>query len=205
MNPDSTQPMPEKRSYTYSGGLLILFLLCGGILFGLVLIAASIFIFKKIEWGGILVGAFWTGLLIFTARGTFIKQRPIAIDETGITALFFGKTWKFIAWPEVTRIEQIRIMMARELGGWRNGYELAIVGPHDEINLEDVISDFPVLLNTLNFYVQRHQIPLLARDKGSDTIDRIRATVKDKQERKKLLKEGVQSSITALDGLLQGD
>jgi hypothetical protein len=89
-------------------------------------------------------------------------------------------------------------MMILELGGSRNGYEFVIYGPHVEINLDDRISNFPVLLNTLNSYVQRYQIPLSARDRGSDTQDQIKATVKDKQERKKLLKEGMQSSITSL-------
>jgi hypothetical protein len=73
------------------------------------------------------------------------------------------------------------------------------VGPQDEIRLEDTISDYHVLLNTLNYYVRRYQIPLLARDKGTDNLDKIKATVKDKRERKKLMKEGgVPTSISSL-------
>jgi len=198
VNADSPQPVPAKRSYTYPAWLFEQFFVWAGILVGLIFIASGIYFFDKGGWIGILIGAIWTWFSTYAARTSFVKQCPIVIDETGITALAFGKTWKFIAWPEVTRIKRLRRMMARDLGGWRNGYEFTIVGPHDEINLDDRISDFPVLLSALNFYVQRYQIPLSALDIGTDTLDQIKATVKDKQERKKLLKEGIQSSIDVL-------
>lgn len=197
MSADSTQPMPEKRSFTYSGLLLQQFFVWGSILVGLIVIGLGIYLFDKGAWFGIPLGSLVTWFSIATARFSFVKQRPIVIDETGITALSFGKTWKFIAWSEVTRIERLRKMIILQIG-YKNGYEFTIVGPHAEIILDETISDFPTLLSALNFYVQRYQIPLSARDRGTDTLDQIKATVKDKQERKKLLKEGIPSSISAL-------
>lgn len=199
MSADSTQPMPEKQSYNYPGLLFQQFFGWLGIPLGLAAIGSGIYFFDKGGWIGILLGTLVTWGSIYTAKYSFEKNRPLVIDETGITALANGKIWKSIAWSDVTRIERIRTIIYLQLGT-RYGYEFVIAGPHDEIEikLDDTISDFPVLLNTLNFYVQRHQIPLLARDKGEDTRAKIKATVKDKQERKKLLQEGVQSSINAL-------
>jgi hypothetical protein len=198
MSADSTPPMPEQQSYTYPGALISQVIGLLAILVGLFFIGLGIYDSDKGAWIGILIGAIWTWGFFNGVRGSFINQRPLVVDANGITARAFGKPWKFIAWPDITRIARIRRMMILELGGSRNGYEFVIYGPHVEINLDDRISNFPVLLNTLNSYVQRYQIPLSARDRGSDTQDQIKATVKDKQERKKLLKEGMQSSITSL-------
>jgi hypothetical protein len=198
MGADSVQTEPEKRRYRYRGSFVQQI---GGWLsvsMGLAAVGFGTYLFDKGGWIGIPLGIVWAALSINAARFFFVKQRPLVIDETGITALVRGKPWKFIAWPEVTKIKRIRRIMILELGGSRNGYEFAIVGPHNEINLDDRISDFSVLLDTLNFYIQRYQIPLLALDRGTDTLDQIKATVKDKQERKKLLKEGVRSSISSL-------
>ena len=189
--------MPEKRSYIYPGLLFQEFFVWLGIPLGLAMIASGIYLFDKGGGIGILIGAIWTWFSIYTAKYSFEKNRPLVIDAAGISALANGKIWKFIAWSDVKKIERIRTIIYLQLGT-RDGYEFLIVGSHDEIKLDDTISDYPVLLNTLNFYVQRYQIPLSARDKGSDTLDQIKATVKDKQERRKLLKEGIQSSITAL-------
>lgn len=192
-----TQPVLEKKSYFYPGLLFQQFFGWLGIPLGLVFIGFGIHDFYKGGWIGIPLGTLVTWFSIYTAKYSFEKNRPLVIDETGISALANGKIWRSIAWSDVTSIERIRTTIYLQLGT-RLGYEFLIVGPHNDIKLDDTISDFPVLLDTLNFYVQRYQIPLLARDKGSDTVGQIRATVKDKQERKKLLKEGVQSSIDVL-------
>lgn len=197
MSADPTQPIPEKQSYAYPGWLIEQFVVCLFIPLGLGAIGDGIYFFDKGGWIGISLGTLVTWFSTYAAKLSFENYRPLVMDDTGITALANGKTWKFIAWPDVTRIERIRTTIYLQLGS-RLGYEFLIVGPHNEIKLDDTISDFAVLLNTLNLYVQRYQIPLLARDKGDDTRANIKATVKDKQERKKLLKEGVQSSIDAL-------
>lgn len=201
----SVQPLPKSERYNYFPLItfLHLFFDCAGIAIGLAFMAGGVHFYinkmaRSTWWFPILIGAFLAWFMLYILKLTFETSRPIVIDETGISSQAFGRVWKFIAWPEVKRIERIRSVMPTEELGFRYGFDLLIVGPSDSIIVEDEICELPALLSTLNAYVQRYRIPLLARDKGDDTRAHIKATVKDKQERKKLLKEGVQSSITAL-------
>lgn len=194
--------MPKNERYGYDPlvSFLYLFLGCGGIAVGLAFISSGVYFYlNKMGdwWPPILMGAFVARFMFSVLKFSFENTRPIMIDETGISAWAFGRVWKTIAWPEVKGIERVRSLKIKEQGS-RYGYSLLIIGSRDQINIEDDIRELPALLSTLNAYVQRYQIPLLARDKGEDTRAKIKATVKDKQERKKLLKEGVQSSITEL-------
>ncbi len=198
----SIRKTPEKVRYDYVPLLSFFdtFFSCAGIALGLALIGGGIhsYINKISEWWfPILIGALCARFFVYIFKFTFEKNRPIVIDETGISALAFGRVWKSIAWPDVKTIERIRSVKVEELGN-RYGYRLVIVGSENSIIVEDSIRELPELLRTLNMYVQRYQIPLLSFDKGEDTKAKIRATVKDKQERKKLLKKGIQTSISAL-------
>lgn len=141
---------------------------------------------------------FGTIVTLMGSRGIqlfFGRTRPIVIHEQGIAALSCNKIWKWIPWTDVERIEQTRTLSVVD-DGWYN--ELSIVSARDRIYIDHSIQELPALLADLNAYSQRYHISLLSIDKGDDTRAKIKATVMDKQERKKLLKEGVQSSISTL-------
>ena len=167
-----------------------------------------IFVFDKRAWSdggwfGIPMGIFFAWFMIYVRKFAFEKYRPLEIDENGICAMASGKVWKSIAWSDVQRIEKNRVVIITELG-FRYGYEFLIVGSHEQIQLDDTIyklpkyEKYPAILDTLNFYVQQHNILLVAYDRGEDTKKKIKAAVMDKQQRKKLLKEGIKTSITSL-------
>lgn len=198
----SAQQAPKRERYDYAPLVRFFhfFFGCGGVVLGLVLMGGGVnFYVKNIsEWEvTILVGALFSWFMFSVLKLTFETSRPIVIDEMSISAWAFGRVWKSIAWSEIKSIERIRSLKFEEKGR-RYGYHLVIIGRHAQIIIEDSIHELPALLNTMNMYVHRHQIPLLARDKGEDTKANIKATVKDRQERKKLLKEGIQTSLSAL-------
>lgn len=152
------------------------------------------------DWFGVLlIGLFviWSGVLIL--RSYFKTSREIAVDDHGITAFAFGRTWRFIRWAEVARIVRIRRPMVTEWNTWRDGYEFMILGcQNEEIWFVDNIVGLTGLLGRLNRYVERNNIPLVAFDRGSDTRPKIRATASDRAERKRLLREGYKTTLSSL-------
>lgn len=193
--------------YTYLALFIKHFMGCLSIFLGPAFIGAGVYTLDKGGWFLIPMGVFATWLMIAAEKSFFERNRPLEIDETGVCAMAFGRIWKSIAWTDVQRIEQIRTTIYTPLK-FRYGYEFVIVGAHEQIKLDDTIrrlpayDKFPAIVDTLNFYVQRHHIPLVAYDKGEDTQAHTKATVKDKQMRKKLLQEGVRTSITSLQSTL---
>jgi hypothetical protein len=192
-----------KERYTYLSLYISHPILCLGVLVGLALIGVGVYLRDRGGLSGIPIGVIFTLLMFGAEKSYFERNRPLEIDEMSISAMALGRIWKSITWSDVKRIERIRKILYLSLGS-RYGYEFVIVGAHEEIKLDDTIYKLPAyektpaILNTLNFYVQCYNIPLVAYDRGEDTAAKIKATVMDKQERKKLLREGVQTSIASL-------
>ena len=198
----SPQAMQKCKRYDYIPVVTVLRIIldCVGIGAGLALIGGGVYFYiSDITewWSPILVGVLCAWFMYSVLKMTFENSRPIVTDEIGISSVAFGRTWKTIAWSDVKKIERIRRVQFEDLGN-RYGYDLLVVGSHDSIVARDSIRELPDLLSTLNAAVQHYQIPLLARDIGDDTRAKIRATVADRQERKRLLKEGIQTSISKL-------
>lgn len=151
-------------------------------------------------WLGVLLiglAVIWLGIL--TLKTCFKTSREIVVDDDGIAALAFGRAWKFIPWSEIAAIERIRRPMVTEWNTWREGYEFVIHGRQaDEIHLIDNITCLNVLLNVLNRYIEQYHIPLVAFDRGSDTRPKIRATTPDREERRRLLREGYKTILSSL-------
>lgn len=191
----------ERYTYLPLVNTLNYFFACGNVAIGLAFIVVGVYFYStkgwNFSWPPMLVGVLWTWFMLYALKLLYASYRPIVIDEGEISALAFRHVWKSIPWVNVKRIERIRRIKIKE---FRNtyGYTLAIIGSDETINIEDTIRKLPQLLNTLNAYAQRYQIPIVARDLGEDTKANIRATVKDKREQNRLLKEGIQTSIAAL-------
>lgn len=150
-------------------------------------------------FGGLLIGlvVIWSGVI--TVRGYFKRNREIVVTDEGITALAFGRTWRFIRWTEVSRIERIRCPTVTNWNTWRDGYEFVIrSSQNDEVWFVDKITNLTVLLTLLNRYVEQNHIALVAFDRGSDTRAKVRATRLDRGERKRLLREGYKSTLSSL-------
>lgn len=138
--------------------------------------------------------AFFSGLKFF-----FKRHREIVVSDEGVAALAFGHTWTLIRWTDMVRIERIRCPMVTIWNAWRNGFEFVVVGPRDEqIHFVDEISNVADLLRLLNDYVERYHVPLVALDRGSDTRATIRATTRVGTERRRLLRQGYQTSLSTL-------
>lgn len=132
-------------------------------------------------------------------EGYFKRNREIVVTDEGVAALALGRTWRFIRWTEVSRIERIRCPTMTEWNTWRNGYEFVIRGRQgDEVWFVDTITCFTGLLGALNCYVEQHHIPLVAFDRGTDTRAKIRADTSDRGQRRRLLREGYKSTLSSL-------
>ena len=200
---DLSQVIPKKERYTYLALLFQHFL--GSLGVCVLLWATGVAAYNSDRGGCSVIPIGILGTLFFLAaeKSLFVRNLPLKIDETGIYAMVFGRTWKSIPWSDVQCIEKIKTTIYTPLK-FRDGYKFLIVGTDNQIQLDDTIyklpnyEKYPAILHTLNFYVQQHNIPLVAYDRGEDTKKKIEVTVMDKQQRKKLLKEGVKTSITSL-------
>jgi hypothetical protein len=193
------QPLSPTEHHTYPALFLQLLFGCLIVVMGLIVVGMGIINFdNKNEWLAIPVGIFWTWFSISSLKFSFERHSPIEIDDTGISAMAFGREWKSIQWSDVQRIERVRRAMFTIINTWRYGYEFVIVGSTDTIYILDSIGEFPALLNALNSYAQRYSIPLVAYDRGDDTKAKIKTTVMDRLERKRLLKEGIRTEIADL-------
>lgn len=150
-------------------------------------------------WIGVIIGLLSTWLGVLTLRSYFNRSREIIVNDDGVAALAFWSKWRSVRWSEIARIERIRRPMVTEWNTWRNGYEFVIRGrQNEEIRFVDKITNLTALLSLLNRYVAQHDIPLVAFDRGSDTRPKIRATTPDRGERKRLLREGYETSLSSL-------
>ena len=101
---------------------------------------------------------------------TFIRARPIALDDVGITSFLFGKSWKNVTWAEITKIEQRRYYDAFFN---RNRSLCIISGTKCRISFDDGINNLSSLLMRINRHVSRLGIPVkfIDRGRGAAAID----------------------------------
>jgi hypothetical protein len=149
---------------------------------------------KNYWFGALICFAIGAALVTFTVGG-FLKHRPISIDESGASAYFFGRPLRHINWYEVSRIERRRyIDPQRSIAR----YKYSIYGPEGRIWFDDQLLNARNALDTLNTFAHKNGVELIEIDAGIDTRKRLRDTITDPTERKKLLREGVRTRIRSL-------
>lgn len=174
----------------------------GWIGFGLALLVAAVTAVEAlhhVEGAGTVAVVGLAGAAIFSLglKYVFNRTRSVVVDAAAITSLAFGRPWRTLAWSQVRSIERVRAYNSTIES---TGYSVHVAGDSVDIWMEDAsIKDFDALLVELTKRAQAHQIELSARDRGRDTLAKIRAEVADPQERKRLLKRGI---VTKLDSLV---
>lgn len=198
LNEMNVAELPTSREcYSYSDTSVYYFCFGTLVVFGLIFMGAGMFSSDSGAWPLVPGGAFIAGFFLFILKIMYSRRRPVELDEVGISAVIFRDRRKTIFWPNVKRIERIRGHKSTDIG-WRYGYSFVIVGEEYKIIIEDKINGLSDLLNSLNACVRYFHIPLVAFDRTDEAKEKIRATVKDKQLRKKLLFQGAESEISEL-------
>lgn len=150
-------------------------------------------------WAASLAFLFLAWACFSVLKFFFKRHREIVVNDEGVMALAFGRIWRSIRWTDIARIERVRRPMVTIWNTWRDGYEFVFYGPRsEEIHFVDEITNEAALLTLLDGYVAQYRIPMVAFDRGSDTRAKIRATTLDRAERKRLLRQGYQTTLTSL-------
>ncbi len=135
-------------------------------------------------------------LFALPLKYVFSRTRSVVVDAAGVTALAFGKPWRTLPWAAVQRIERIRAYTTTTES---IGYSIHVAGDGVDIWMESFsIKGFDALLTDLTKRAQEHQIELWSRDRGRDTLAKIKAEVTDSRERKRLLKSGIVTKVSSL-------
>ncbi len=147
---------------------------------------------KKNYWFVALICFILGAALITFTIGGLLKHRPVSVDETGATSYLFGRPLKHISWSKVSRIERRRYIDAQRSIA---RYKYAVYGPEGRIWFDDQLQNVRNVLDSLNEFAHKNSIELIEIDAGGDTRKRLRDTVTDSIDRKKLLHEGVRTRI----------
>lgn len=134
-------------------------------------------------------------LSIFFLALVYLRSRPLGIGDDGIATFMFGRRWKFIDWHSVKKVEKFRVYDSF-FYEYRRVFLVSADGAR--IRFDDWIGDLPSLLTTLNGYIAQYRIPAFAVDRGRDTLRKISSSAADTATRKKLLNDGIRTSVTEL-------
>jgi len=130
------------------------------------------------------------GMLVF-----YLRCRPLGIGDEGIATFMLGRRWKFIDWHNVKKVEKFRVYDSF-FYEYRRVFLVSADGAR--IRFDDWIGDLPNLLATMNGYIAKYQIPVFAVDRGRDTLRGISGSAMDSIAQKKLLREGVRTTVSQL-------
>lgn len=134
-------------------------------------------------------------LSIFFLSLIYLRSRPLGMDDGGIAIFLFGRRWKFIDWHSVKKVEKFRVY---DSFFYEYRHVFLVSADGIRIRFDDWVGDLPGLIATLNGYIARYQIPTFAVDRGRDTLRKISSSTTDIATRKKLLNDGVRTTLTKL-------
>ena len=103
---------------------------------------------------------------------TYARARPLSLNDDRVSAYLFGKVWKSIAWPDVTKIEKHEYYDAFFS---RNRTLFIICDSRNRITFDDGMKELSQLLLNLNRYIAEFHIPLIFVERGRDGNGRRKA------------------------------
>jgi hypothetical protein len=114
-------------------------------------------------------------LFLVGAALSFWLMRPVSVSDAGIETFMFGKRYQFIDWASVTRIERELAYSSFDMqfhhtvqiynkskGGWRRD-------KNSPICFGDYIKHLDRLLEDLNAYIVKYDIPTFDVDRRRET------------------------------------
>ena len=125
----------------------------------------------------------------------YLRSRPLGIGDEGIATFIFGRKWKFIDWPHVTKVERFRIY---DSFFYTYRHVFLVYSNGARIRFDDWIDKLPTIIATLNVYIARYRIPAFSIDRGRNALHRNSSLVIDSSTRNGLTHDDGRTSVTEL-------
>lgn len=120
--------------------------------------------FIPLAWLGVL----FTLPLMFLAGASlaFFAMRPVGIGDEGVATFMFGRRWRLLPWSDVKSVERIRVYDTSTLR-MRSDFLVRTCG--STIRFDEYLENADRLIDKLNFYIEKYQIPAFEVDRGRET------------------------------------